>query len=117
MFCAARGLASANSQYASIQGFTQGIEVTTSPTFPTAVSTQGIDIAASPITQNGVAIISPALRSVASPKPIFPVEKSSYVFQNSRPRLAAVCLTLSNGVFLLKKSGCSARVVCSISIA
>ena len=77
MFCAARGLACAKLPYASIQGFTQGIEVTTSPTFPIAVSTQGIDIAASPITQNGVAIISPALRRVASPNPIFPEEKSS----------------------------------------
>ena len=76
-FSAKRGLFLANSPYASIQGFTPGIEVIVSPTFPTAVSTQGIDIAASPITQNGVAIISPALRRVASPNPIFPVEKSS----------------------------------------
>ena len=76
-FSAKPGLFLANSPYASIQGFTQGIEVTTSPTFPTAVSTQGIDIAASPITQYGVAIISPALRSVALQNPIFPVEKSS----------------------------------------
>lgn len=76
MFCAARGLACAKLPYASIQGFTQGIEVIAPPTALSAGVTQGICVIVSPITHPPRATISPALRRAASQKPIFQVEKS-----------------------------------------
>ena len=76
IFCAARGFACAKLPYASIQGFTQGIEVIAPPIALSVGVTQGICVIVSPITPPQRATISPALRSVASPNPIFPVEKS-----------------------------------------
>lgn len=75
-FSAKRGLFLANSPYASIQGFTQGMEVIAPPTALSAGVTQGICVIVSPITHPPRATISPALRRAASQKPIFPVEKS-----------------------------------------
>lgn len=75
-FSANRGLASANLPYASIQGFTQGIEVIAPPIALSVGVTQGICVIVSPITPPPRPTISPAFRSVASPNPIFPVEKS-----------------------------------------
>ena len=75
-FSAKRGFAFANSPYASIQGFTQGIEVIAPPIALSVGVTQGICVIVSPITHPPRATISPALRRVASQKPIFQVEKS-----------------------------------------
>ena len=76
IFCAARGFACAKLPYASIQGFTQGIEVIAPPIALSVGVTQGICVIVSPITPPPRPTISPAFRSVASPNPIFPVEKS-----------------------------------------
>ena len=50
ILAAARGLAFANSPYASIQGFPQGIAVAACPTLPRAYSTQGTSVRVLPIT-------------------------------------------------------------------
>jgi hypothetical protein len=75
-FSANRGLFLANSPYASIQGFTQGIEVIAPPIALSAGVTQGICVIVSPITPPPRPAISPALRRAASQNPIFPEEKS-----------------------------------------
>jgi len=75
-FSAKRGLFFANSPYASIQGFTQGIAAIPFPTACSHASTQGICVIVFQITPPPSQSISPALRRVASPNPIFPCEKS-----------------------------------------
>lgn len=76
-FSANRGFAFANSPYASIPGFTHGIEVIAPPTALSAGVTHGICVIVSHITPPPSQTISPAFLKVASQKPIFPDEKSS----------------------------------------